>query len=436
MSDKIPQLMKKFQELNELGLWPKTISPPDPQALERIYKIDLDLFKRKTHLSVPDDVSIDQLREDYIKKSKIIRANKRENTSKNKSRRKKMWKNLKEISFQHLGTGVSALLDQREENTEQILDQKLPSIPTAKELEDLLEMDKDKIRYIIYHRRTNQFSNYVNFDIPKLQGGVREISAPKPYLKELQYIIKEKILDNIPLPEHVTGFREGMSILDNAKRHLGATVIINVDIKNFFHSINFYRIRKFFHTLGYSGEISTALALICTKQKEKSVVIKDKKIFVFSNQRSLPMGAPTSPTLANHITLPMDKQIMLRMEKIGFRYSRYADDITVSSVEEKPKVQAALSILNRSLPMHGFKLNESKTRVRGKHEQQEITGLIINSGTPKIPRMWRKKIRSMVHHYYEHGEGELTQILASLSYLATTHPKIANSYLNKIQSKI
>ncbi len=435
MSEKINKLMKIFQELNDLGLWPRSISPPDPQALERIYNLDVDLYNRKYKLSVPDDRDIEEIREEYSKESKKIRERKRVKRAQKERRKRQEWKKLKETQFTYLGKGVSAKLSSTDENTELIKKLELPSIENADKLCEFLEIEFDQLVWMVYHRKNNRFSNYIDFEIPKKSGGVRKISAPKPYLKRVQYIIKEKILDKIVLPDHVMGFKNKTSIFDNAREHLNAEILINVDIENFFQSIRYFRVRSMFIRFGYSGEIATVLSLLCTKQYQKTVKIGEIIHYVFSESRYLPQGAPTSPVISNIIALPMDRNIKERVEKLGYRYTRYADDISISTIKRDKKIKAVMSIVHRTMTMHGFSINNNKTKIRGKHERQEVTGLVINSGEVRIPRWWRRILRARINRFISTNEGDPLSLLASIAYLDTTHPELANKYLQQIIDK-
>ncbi|MCY3414279.1 MAG: RNA-directed DNA polymerase [Candidatus Heimdallarchaeota archaeon] len=422
MSEKVPNLNTKFQKLLALGLWPKSLSPPDPQTLERIYKLDLDLYNRLYNLSVPDDGTLDHIKAEYHSQSR-------------KKRQKKIVASQPRGLFQFLGEGVSAMLNHEVTDDSLLKKLKLPVLNSPTEVATFLEIDEKKLVGIIYHRRSNNYAHYIDFTIPKKSGGVRHISAPKPYLKRLQYKIKEQILDQLKLPKHVYGFSKRKTIFTNAKLHVDGEKLVNVDIKNFFPSIHFYRVRHFFHTLGYSGQVATILALLTTKQGQKKVEVAGKTYYAFTKERFLPQGAPSSPMISTMIALPMDMRIIERLTPLGCIYSRYVDDITVSS-EESFNVRAVVSILHRTLRMHGFIPNPKKFKILGITERQEVTGLIINSGEAKIPRVWRRNLRAAVHNFVTKGEGNPIALLSSIAYLKKTHPKHAKKLLKMIQDAI
>lgn len=429
MSDKIPNLNKKFQEIYNLGLWPKLISPPEPQVLERLHNLDVDLYKRKYGLSVPDEGGAEILQR--------VRENHHAESKKKKNKKivkkdKKKWEKTRRENFIHLGKGVSARLSDKQMDTKLLKLHSLPKIADAKQLSKFLSLEIPVIKSLSYHRITHTYSNYVEFSIPKKSGGMRYISSPKPYLKSLQYKIKEDILDRVKLPEHVFGFKKGISNYDNATCHLKAEIIINIDIKDFFPSINFYRVRGLFTYLGYSGEIATVLSLLTTKQDSKRVEIGEQTYHSFSNHRYLPQGSPTSPAISNLVSLPMDYQLIRRVEPLNFKYSRYADDMTFSSVKNPAKIKAILSIARQTLDYYGLMANPNKVKVLGKGNRQEITGLVLNSGTVTIPRKWRRILRARIHHFLTKKAGDPVSILSSIEYLSKTHPKLAKSLKKKV----
>lgn len=92
--------------------------------------------------------------------------------------------------------------------------------------------------------------------------------------------------------------------------------------------------------MGYKFELATALANLCT----------------VNNQ--LPQGAPTSPYIANIIFYNIDKRIFSYCQKNNLRYTRYADDITISGSN---KVSFSKEIIREIVNQYNFRINESKT---------------------------------------------------------------------------
>ncbi len=157
---------------------------------------------------------------------------------------------------------------------------------------------------------------YRAFMIHKKSGWDRMICAPRVFLKTIQRYILRSILETQPLPQYINGFVGGRSIVTNARMHLAAPYLLNVDITDFFDSIQEETVRQLFQDLGLGEHVAKTLAGLC------------------SFQGSLPQGAPTSPYLANLAFAPTDHLILALCAKHGLTYSRYADDLTFSGAQK------------------------------------------------------------------------------------------------------
>ena len=131
----------------------------------------------------------------------------------------------------------------------------MPAIHTADDLAKALDVSVGEIRWLSFHRRTSETTHYRQFGIAKKTGGIRKISAPMPRLKRVQLWILSNFLEKVELHRAAHGFRRGRSIVTNAQPHVKSDVVINVDIKDFFPSITFPRIRGVFKSLGFSGRV-------------------------------------------------------------------------------------------------------------------------------------------------------------------------------------
>ena len=218
--------------------------------------------------------------------------------------------------------------------------------------------------------------NYRAFMMHKKSGGERTINAPRVFLKTIQRYILGSILETRPLPLYVNGFVSGRSIVSNAKTHRSAPYLLNVDIKDFFDSINEATIRRLFLDFGFGEHVAKTLAGLCTYQD------------------SLPQGAPTSPYLANLAFGPADEEILQLCEKHDLKYSRYADDLTFSGHQKITR--KFLMLLEFVLRRHGFKINSAKTRFAGPGQARYVTGLVVNEKVHPN-RELRRKLRAMFH---------------------------------------
>lgn len=149
-----------------------------------------------------------------------------------------------------------------------------------------------------------------------------------------------------------------MSIYDNAVQHTGKELVVNIDLKDFFPSIQYREIYKIFKYIGYTDSVSKLLTNLCT------------------NARSvLPQGSPASPTISNLVSLKLDKRLGRLADKIGASYTRYADDITFSG---KKTIQKYIELIRKIIYEEGYEINEGKFRLQYAHQRQEVTGLIVN----------------------------------------------------------
>lgn len=269
------------------------------------------------------------------------------------------------------------------------------NLRTPEDVADLLEIDYSHLIYHLYiERRYKQV--YTIFSIPKRSGGTRRISAPITALKILQQKLNY-ILQQVYQPKPSThGFVLGRSIVTNAKMHSKQRYVFNVDLKDFFPSINFGRVRGLLMARPYELDprAATVLAQICC----------------FNNK--LPQGAPTSPIVSNMICAKMDSQLQRLAKKHRCLYSRYADDITFStSMPTFPKAIARTNTagqievgdeLFRVITENGFTVNSNKIRLQPRNHRQEVTGLTTNQ-FPNVKRKYIRQVRAMLYAWNEHG---------------------------------
>ena len=131
-----------------------------------------------------------------------------------------------------LGKGVSAWLNDTEENSDILKQRKLPSIPDPSSLAKLLDMTEQRLTWICYHREITNAPLYTEFTIKKGTKN-RKIASPNTTMRVLQKIIKTQILDKLNFESYVHGFRKEHNILDNAREHANARSLVTIDIRNF-----------------------------------------------------------------------------------------------------------------------------------------------------------------------------------------------------------
>src|SRR5690625_28519 len=238
-----------------------------------------------------------------------------------------------------------------------------------------------KLEYLIKVSNSSKHF-YRSFQVPKHGNNeFRLISEPLPNLKDIQKWILNSILNQLEPSPYSKAFRKGYSIKDNAKFHKGQKKVLTMDIKNYFGSIKYSNVYSFFRELSYTKSVAVMLSNICT--------LND----------ALPQGSPTSPMLANLITRNLDKRIAKYAIKNKIRYTRYADDITMSGDFDVGTVIRVVKSISKS---EGFKINDGKTRVRTQNQQQEVTGIVVNEKL-QAPRKYRRDLRQNIYYIEKHG---------------------------------
>ncbi len=239
--------------------------------------------------------------------------------------------------------------------------------------------------------------------MPKKSGGLRELAAPHQDLARCQEWILLHILEKIPIHPAAHGFVPGRSTMSNAVPHVGRSIVVNADLKDFFPSITFPRIKGIFQALGYSPAVATILALLCTECPRRKVKYEGREFNVATGPRALPQGACTSPALSNLVARKMDARLSGLAAKLGWTYSRYADDLTFSASGEPAKLSGyLLARLRHIAEDEHFVVNEKKTRLQRPNTAQTVTGIVVNQ-RPNVPRRTLRRLRAILHHAKKEG---------------------------------
>jgi RNA-directed DNA polymerase len=262
-----------------------------------------------------------------------------------------------------------------------------------KEVAKLINIELRAITYVLYKKVIEE--SYKSFEIPKKAGGTRVIDSPNKQLKRIQtqlgkkvYDIHKNYIDQKRIASNIShGFETGKSIITNARIHKNKKYLLNIDIANFFSSINFGRVQGYFNKsqeFMFSKEVSTIISqLVCYEKK-------------------LPQGAPTSPIISNLIFNIVDLRILSLAKKYKLSYTRYADDMSFSTNNKAFRTDHIEFIqeLKVLLKNSGFDINESKTRLEYYSSRQEVTGLTVNKKI-NARRKFIKQTRAMVDQLFK-----------------------------------
>ncbi len=285
-------------------------------------------------------------------------------------------------------------------------------LDTPKAIAKLLGFEPAFLKYLLYV--VPEDKRYVQFEIPKRTKGTRKISAPIAPLKEVQQRLNA-VLQSVYDPKlMVHGFTTARSIVTNAKFHAHKQFVFNIDLEDFFPTINFGRVRGMFMARPYNcgPAVATVLAQICCWKNE------------------LPQGAPTSPIVSNMLCARLDDELQKLASDQGWVYTRYADDLTFSTFEapwtmdmvylqDRHKNPLPVSLANdiqkrsqlrahpgdelhRIISSNGFDINRKKVRLQVSWQQQVVTGLVTNR-FPNVSREYVRQIRAMLHAWEKFG---------------------------------
>ncbi len=367
---------------------------------------------------------------DVYKKSLKAEAEERRKLS------RQAWAAHKATHIVHLGEGIY-WNDGREPDKWDLPDaearaaeNELPPLDSPAQLAEALGLTVAELRWLTYHRDVASAIHYVRFAIPKRDGTERAIWAPMPRLKEAQRWILRNIVEKLLVHGSVHGFLAGRSTLTNASAHPDPDLVVKVDIKNFFPTVTLPRVKGIFRKAGYRDGIATLLAMLCTESPREVVQHEGKTYYVALGPRCLPQGAPTSPALTNTLGLQLDRRLSGLARKLGWRYTRYADDLTFSlpaGHAGPPRVGTLLGSIRRIVEGEGFSIHPAKTAVARRGGRQRITGLVVNGDrSPRVPRDLRRRLRAAIHNRLRGKtgpEGEsLSTLLGWAAYVHMTDP--------------
>jgi len=306
----------------------------------------------------------------------------------------------------------------------------LPIWHTETALAAALEVELKALRLFSTHSAKDRCVHYVTFAIPKRSGGERVIMAPKTRLKRVQRQLNALLVSKLPVSEYAHGFRSRFSVRTNAEPHVGKDVILRLDIKDFFGSIHFGRVRGLLIALGYGYPVATTLAALMTEAVRQPVVVGETRFFPPVGSRACPQGAPTSPGLSNAVTVKLDRRLAGLARRYGFAYTRYADDLTFSG-NDIAAAHALRLLAPRVVEEEGFIVNQLKTQVRRSGSRQTVTGVVVND-VLGLSRQDRRRLRAAIHQYFlAHAGGS-----ADRAKLARLDGKVAYlSMLNAVQAR-
>ena len=251
--------------------------------------------------------------------------------------------------------------------------------------------------------------------------GRRLISQPTAEIKLLQRWAVEKYVTQLPIHKAATAYRAGISIKDHASIHAGNRYLLKLDFQDFFPSIlgKHFLMHLKSHASIADDDANLLMRLLFRLDRETQKYV-------------LSIGAPSSPAVSNTIMYDFDKTLTNYCKKNDIVYSRYADDLALSSSKPKSLDDAFLFVkqLCRDAPYPHLQLNDAKTVFTSKKHRRQLTGLILaNDGRPSLGREKKRLIRSMAHRFSlnELAEDQIPYLRGLLAFAFSIEPLFFDS---------
>ncbi|MFV7670099.1 reverse transcriptase family protein [Shewanella algae] len=253
-------------------------------------------------------------------------------------------------------------------------------------------------------------------DILKPDGSHRYTFDVSPRLKRVHERICACFLKVVQYPDYLQGSLRGKDYLSNASKHSRKKVVISEDISNFFPSIS----KKVVHEVwvgvfGFSNDVAEYLAELITLDG------------------FMVQGAKPSSYICNLVFWHREADLVEYFESKGYTYTRYVDDITVSTTRilsnnEKTDIVNRIYSLWRTV---GVKPNRKKHRIMARNERQTVHKVNVNREKPTLPKAKRKNIKAAVYQceneYKEDPDSEAylklyRSTMGRVNTLARMHP--------------
>ncbi len=273
------------------------------------------------------------------------------------------------------------------------------SLNSSQRLATFWGLSNRQLNYYAYH--APEAKAYRTFTIRRRNGRSRTIRAPNRSLKYIQRIIYETLHRMYRPNIAVHGFVPNRSIITNATKHLGQQFVLNLDLRDFFRSITRARVIGRLKAAPYrlQSPVAALIGFLATDSEGK-----------------LPLGSPCSPVIANIVAAQLDSDIIELCRSLSCTYTRYADDITISTDQNKfptniaryPSAQVTVQVvigdqLLDIIEDNGFQINHSKSRLQNYWTRQLCTGLVVNGESLSLPGPYKRRLRALIHNWQRFG---------------------------------
>jgi hypothetical protein len=275
----------------------------------------------------------------------------------------------------------------------------------------------------------------------------RTICVPEPLLSKTQRWIATQLLNNCNPHPASTAYAPGSSLAKAVKQHCGARWLLKVDLENFFESINELMVFDTFSALGYPRPICFQMARLCTR-----VFDSQQNEYASTGLGALPQGAPSSPMLSNLTVYKLDVSLSELASRIGWRYTRYADDLAFSTRSQSSRHEAKKllrSILDE-IRSFGLTANRRKTSLSPPGARKILLGLSVDTDRPRLTRDFKNNIETHVYaitnpaigfkqhrkkREFRSDQSMIRHIAGLIAYARAIEPDYANNLYKRLTTE-
>ena len=283
----------------------------------------------------------------------------------------------------------------------------------------------EKIRVIV----KSASHRYKTYTIPKRDGRRRKISQPTPAVKFIQRWLCRNVFSRFPIHDSAQAYKEGANIGANARIHVRQNYLLKVDFENFFPSIKGYDVSSLVN--GSREMWEPALT-----EEDIEVIVK-----AVCKDGALTIGAPSSPMISNVLMYDFDRELSEECQRRRVRYSRYADDI-VMSTDEPGELAELLKFVASLLKKPGRPLliiNHNKTVFTSRKRLRRITGIVLTSDREiSIGRRAKRKLRRMIFRFSlgQLSAADVTYLRGYLAFVKSIEPDVISRLKLKYGSEV
>lgn len=260
---------------------------------------------------------------------------------------------------------------------------------------------KDNSLESVFNSYFNNKKDFADFHTLRIEDEVSLIPLSKnkaelyqcsARLKVIHTFLSRFVFNEMPVRKDIVfSYQKDVNITDAVRPHCKSEFIFKTDISNFFPSIS-------------ARTVSNMLSKYCLNIRavdaEEVRENIDRIVYLCTIDNRLPVGFSCSPSISNFCFYDYDNIIEAYCNEKGYIYSRYSDDLIISSQDEIDKnlIAGDLSDILSSDAFLKLSINYKKTKVITKKYERKILGIsILNDGKMTISRATKTDIEVKLH---------------------------------------